>query len=370
MNRPNYAIPFADLFRELTPAERRELAESIKNNGVMVAVNVYTSAKHGPSLLDGANRWTISGELGVPCPVNDLGTMSDKDARELAEQLNHCRRHLTPADWRDMAAKRAERIRRVVEKRQQGKTQQQIADEEGISKPQVQRDLKEAVGTGVPTEPEAGTVKGKDGKTYKATKPPAKQPKAHAEPVNQSARADDDDTENSSTSVHPLPVELPELTEYDPILETEQPREPTGARPLPEFDDYSAKMYKFAEEKVGWRSRWDRVIRQFRAMIEELDAIAGGPSGHHLRNLADRDGNRLWKPVVVQKGVQRYTITMYQPLLDAVVMLVKTRPDAVCAACGGRECPACRQSGFTPAGGFDAKEQQQELFGNDTNPWD
>jgi hypothetical protein len=340
-----------------------ELLEAINRGASLPPVVVYRTQANQLLLSEGFHRLEAhrrSGQPHIAAEVRDgseveakLNAMASNQGHGLKRTNEDKRRAIAEVlsikpDWSDTAIGK-----------HLGVDHKTVGDERAIMERRRE----------IPTSPTRTDAKGRE-QPAKKPRPKPSTPVQSPEPVNQSARADHDDTENSSTPVHPLPVELPELTEYDPILETEQTREPTGARPLPEFDDYSAKMYKFAEEKVGWRSRWDRVIRQFRAMIEELDAIAGGPSGHHLRNLADRDGNRLWKPVVVQKGVQRYTITMYQPLLDAVVMLVKTRPDAVCAACGGRECPACRQSGFTPAGGFDAKEQQQELFGNDTNPWD
>ena len=68
-----------------------------------------------------------------------------------------------------MPAARAERIKRVAEKRREGKSTRAIAEEEGISQPQVMHDLKEAGDTPVSPEPE--TITGKDGKTYSATQP-------------------------------------------------------------------------------------------------------------------------------------------------------------------------------------------------------
>jgi ParB-like chromosome segregation protein Spo0J len=185
-----FATPFADLFRSLTPAERKELAASIREHGVRVPVMVYTSAKHGPSIIDGMNRWEITQEAGIDCPVNDIGAVSDKQAAQLAEQLNHCRRHLSPADWRDMRDARAARVKRVAEKRKEGKSLRVIAEEEGVSAPQVLADLKvaEAGVKGLTPEPETPPeVKGKDGKTYKAAaKPSSPAPKAKApKPVSQ-----------------------------------------------------------------------------------------------------------------------------------------------------------------------------------------
>lgn len=260
-----YATPFDDLFRSLTPAERRELTASITEHGVRVPVTVYTSANHGPAIIDGGNRWSICQELGIDCPVNDLGEMKDAEARELAEQLNHCRRHLSPKDWQGMAAKRANRIKRVVEKRKEGKSLRVIAEEEGVDKKTIQKDLEEAGGGPSPPEPESEqpspppappTVTGRDGKTYTATKP---------KPVSPPP---------------PAPQQQPR-----PLPPTPQPRPmPTPPPPAP---DNTALFRAFSEDMAGTIARlstlsvepaaagridWARARR----LLDELNALLTG----------------------------------------------------------------------------------------------
>lgn len=374
MRRPEYAIPFADLFRELTPAETRELSDSIKANGVMVAVNVYTSAKHGPSILDGANRWTISGELGVPCPVNDLGAMSDQDARTLAEQLNHCRRHLTPADWRDMAAKRAERVKRVAEKRKEGKSLRTIAGEEGVDVSVIHKDLKKATESGVDLstgEVQNDEVTGKDGKTYKATKPI----RATDEPVSQpepgrSAQTAQPDTDEDDVTV--IGDDLPETvaSEYDPILPQREPPPPTGTPALPGLDDYQTSVSQVVKEVVATRPRWDAVLRKVREVVEEMDTLATGPSGDHLRNLADRDGVKLWQSKVIRKRNVAQRMTVFEPLLHLLRMIRHSRPAKVCDGCRGHGCRECRHAGFIPYGPLPKIDKPGSLFTIDLDPWE
>jgi hypothetical protein len=176
--RPTYATPFHDLFRPLTADERQDLRASIKEHGVQVPVTVYQSAEHGPAIIDGMNRWSVCQELGVDCPVNDLGAIEDGTAGELAEQLNHCRRHLAPKEWHEVRSARAERIKRIADSRADGKSTRTMAAEEGISEKMVRNDLDAAAAAGILDEPE--TVTGKDGRPQRSTK--KRQPSPAARP--------------------------------------------------------------------------------------------------------------------------------------------------------------------------------------------
>lgn len=162
MNGFTYAAPFAD--DPLTPAERATLTRSIARRGVLDTVHTYDSPAHGPAILDGVNRAEVAAEVGKPVPVKHLGRMTDDEARELAEEKQLGRRNLAA----DAYARRVKRIERVVEKRTEGKSLRTIADEEGVSLGQVQRDLEAGVS---PDTPEPETVSGRDGKTYPARQP-------------------------------------------------------------------------------------------------------------------------------------------------------------------------------------------------------
>jgi hypothetical protein len=204
-NQAVYATPFEEMFRRLTPAERRELLDSIREYGVQMPITVYQSPKHGPSIIDGMNRWSVCQELGISCPVNNVGEIKDSDARDLAEAMNLARRHLSPADWRVMSLARANRIKRVKEKRKEGKSLRVIAEEEGVSVKTVHMDLEEQPSvTPVTVEPPSEcppaptpepepppVITGKNGKTYRqATKPkppPPAPPKVTQPATDQSA---------------------------------------------------------------------------------------------------------------------------------------------------------------------------------------
>lgn len=112
-----YQLPFADLFRPLTAAERGRLEASISLHGVKHPVLTFDSKVWGARcVLDGANRLGIAADIGAEVPFTDLGVLSEATARELAVSLNADRRHLSPDE---QAAARAARVERVAESRKQ-----------------------------------------------------------------------------------------------------------------------------------------------------------------------------------------------------------------------------------------------------------
>jgi hypothetical protein len=163
-----FTVLFPDLLRPLTPAERANLRESIQSEGMFVPIIV--DEKDG--IIDGINRATIASELGydldeLPLQVVDYLTTAGK--RKMVLDLHWARRHLTPDEQQ---ALRQQRIARVAEARQEGKSLRTIAEAEGVSHQQIKRDLDEAATvTGVTVEPEGGKVHGRDGKDRPATKP-------------------------------------------------------------------------------------------------------------------------------------------------------------------------------------------------------
>lgn len=159
-----YAAPFLHLFREHTPDERSELLKSGEASGGWLAVPVltYDSPVHGKSMIDGHTRTRLSNETGLPVAHMHLGAMSDIQAEHLARAVNGARRHL---DAKEQADARAERQSRVLKLRSEGKSLRAIAETEGVSLPQVQRDIKGA-GVSGDTPAKPTSVKGIDGKNY------------------------------------------------------------------------------------------------------------------------------------------------------------------------------------------------------------
>jgi hypothetical protein len=147
-----YTVLFPDLLRPLTEAEREELRDDIKRNGVLVPVVV----DEHDGIIDGINRLTIAadqdalaggwGKVRVRFEVRRNLTLKAK--RDLALSLNVHRRHLSADELHEL---RQGRIQRVAEGHHQGKSTRQLAEEEGVSQTQVQQD-------GPPTREEMGEV--------------------------------------------------------------------------------------------------------------------------------------------------------------------------------------------------------------------
>lgn len=394
MRRPDYATPFADLFRELTPAERRELTDSIRAAGVLSAVLVYTSPEHGPSILDGLNRWAIARELGVPCPVNDLGSMGDQDARELAEQANHCRRHLTPADWQAMAAARAERVKRVAEKRKEGKSLRTIAEEEGISEKTVRKDIDEATADGSAVEPESGKVMGKDGKERPATQPakpkPARPQEVTAQPVSQpeskpvgdTVQKDKDDDEDDITVIGDDPDELDriELSHADPLFHVQDNPKPTARPSLTGLDGPPTEESLIAKEAVAKYPKFRRWVLAMGRMVTEFSDLMKGPGTHYLRNLMV-DGEPVLKEASKDSrtatGTTRERVWVYPPLVKFVEFVKNALPHKVCDGCrghgesrDGRTCPACGSVGYLPVVRLPPPKAGHLPFAPTVDPWE
>lgn len=201
-----YRLPFAmehePLFRPWTPAERADVRESMlkispkgRPQGIMGRIVTYDSPTWGlRCVIDGANRLRLLAELLNEFPdltfpqlnPQDRGRLTDEHARDIATDLNLCRRHLTPAEQHEH---RQRRITRVVLAHTAGQSLRAIAADQGVSLGQVQADLADSVPADVaeltpahldvsiqvpgvyPYTPEPKleqpTTQGADGKTYR-----------------------------------------------------------------------------------------------------------------------------------------------------------------------------------------------------------
>jgi hypothetical protein len=177
-----YTVLFPDLLRPLTREEYEGLKEDIKKNGIRMPI--ICDQDYG--IIDGINRMTIAAELGdvgyfdVMHYGNGDNCHTLEEQRQMALSLNLHRRHL---DAKELQEARKLRVERVAEGRRQGKSQRQLAEEEGVSLPVIQDDLKKATDRGLSVEPGDGKVKGKDGKKRAVTRAapklePAKEPEA------------------------------------------------------------------------------------------------------------------------------------------------------------------------------------------------
>lgn len=166
-----YACPFASLFRPLTEAEEGRLRSSISAHGVRSPVLAFISPTYGRAIIDGLNRSRLALALDKSVMVLNLGNLPDAQAKELADQLNRARRHLS---LEEQQAQRTERVHRVVAARvDEKKSFRAIAKTEEVSVTQVREDLKSATVQGctvtLPT-----TIEGLDGISRPASRPQPK----------------------------------------------------------------------------------------------------------------------------------------------------------------------------------------------------
>ena len=139
------------VFPALDAATEAALRDSIQRFGVLVPV---FHDQHGRT-LDGHHRERIAVALGVPVTVIVRPVADDDEAREIARTLNADRRQMTPE----------QRSAVVVALRSEGHSLRAIAGAVGVSVGTVQTDVARVqVHTPVPT-------KGRDGKTYPASRP-------------------------------------------------------------------------------------------------------------------------------------------------------------------------------------------------------
>jgi hypothetical protein len=124
--------------------------------------------------LDGHHRRRICEGDKIPFEWHQVKSVTSKqEALEWVHEHQVSRRNSTPEEIKHL---RLQRLERVAQARQDGKSLRSIADQENISLGQVQRDL---VASGVsPDTPEATTIStipetvvGKDGKQYDSAKP-------------------------------------------------------------------------------------------------------------------------------------------------------------------------------------------------------
>jgi hypothetical protein len=155
--------PFADEYPLMPAGELKAMIDSMAAHGYDQRFPVV---RYEEKLLDGRNRWAAAGIAGVSPSVVDFEG-NDDDAREFVRTANEHRRHLT-VEW--LMRRRAERIERVAAARVEGESLRTIAEAEGVSLGQVQRDLETAsTVSGDTVEPANGQVQGRDGRAQTAT---------------------------------------------------------------------------------------------------------------------------------------------------------------------------------------------------------
>jgi len=143
------------LFDDLEPAVEAALRSSIKRFGVIVPVVIDQRG----TIIDGHHRKRIADALGLRCEMRTRRVRNEAEAKEIARTLNEDRRQLDPASRRQV----------VADLRKEGHSERAIAGALGVSQPTVHRDIERSGDS--PESPDE--VRGRDGKTYPATRPKA-----------------------------------------------------------------------------------------------------------------------------------------------------------------------------------------------------
>lgn len=289
-----YTVLFPDLIRPLTPVEREELKESIRQRGrVMVAVVV--DEDYG--IIDGINRIAVASELGIDRVPFEIRTgLTWEEKRALALELNDVRRQQTR---REIILNRRKRIKRVTEKRLAGESEYKIAQDEGVSRTMIQKILAEAREDGIEI-PTPDRVKAKDGK----------------ERVNP-----------NKGRAYPTPKEK---------VEKEKPKKIGGARRL----DGKPNMPSILNDQLG--RRVPNNLRDVFGTTYLPDQIG------QLRQL-------VGQLILISQQWARYVrASDAVPALQQVIQCLQDGvPYAVHPLCNGQGCDRCKQVGYVPRWRYD-----------------
>ncbi len=145
-------------YPDLSGAAAENMLDGIKRFGVL---NKRPVTLHEGKVLDGWQMYTACVEANVKPTFQSVP--KGMTPEEFVQVVNDHRRHESP----ELALARiGTRRKRAAELRSEGKSTHVIAEELGVSQPTVLRDL-----SSVDTPVSTGKVKGKDGRSYSATKP-------------------------------------------------------------------------------------------------------------------------------------------------------------------------------------------------------
>jgi transposase len=333
--------PVTERYPLLEGKAREEMLADLRENGLRVPIVVWRGW-----IIDGRNRYLLCDEAGIE-PEYAEWNGEEEDLEAYVESLNEHRRHLT---LEQLEERRRQRLARVAEKRAEGKSTRQIAEEVGISQSQVVRDLG-AADSGEPRgSPE---ITGRDGKTYNPPKKPldiirqwategklGKRAAAELEALGKSAHKRFVQLVKDGSS----PADALKALSREPGNDRPPPPPPKPAPPKGELRDQAGNVVPdrlrdvFADD--GLPNLIDE-LEQVEAMVRPQSWIdrAAKLCDHHGFILIDKFSEHAWQAL--------------QSLQLAREALAAGLPHAVCPKCQGAErngtvCRGCRGHGHVP----------------------
>jgi hypothetical protein len=313
--------PLANAYPLMEGAEFEAFCLNLSQEGLKLPIHLWRG-----QVIDGRNRQRACRLQHVdPVYLDDTDVVPEDRLEAHIASLNEHRRHLGEDFLRK---RREERVARVVEKRREGKSTRQIAEEEGVSRAQVNRDLEQVqLDRGGPVEPADGKVTGKD-KRKRTAKPRKAKPK---------------DPASTDTGVS---VEPPATNGIPPPGSTEYPSsvEPDPPPPDPGTDALGIPVPGPLAETFAAREAFARALSLRRKLVILINELAQTPGGIHLtRDLSRRES----------AGKVTYRSSQ---LDDLKTLLEGDTPHAcVCPYCHGRHpgrvdptCRACHGLAWVP----------------------
>lgn len=314
--------PLADEYPLLEGKPFDELVESIRADGLHEPIEVLKSTG---TILDGRNRYRALTVAGITPGQQHFVTVDlpDDDLPRYVEIKNLLRRHLTQVQ---QGQRREARIARVAEARKRGESLRTIAEKEGVSLGQVQRDIEQATVSGDTVEPESGKVLGKDGKERPATQP--KKP----EPVK----------------LAPTPT-----PDHVVVTESESELEPVSAIPENRKTRVAGPV-----DALGVPVGEHGAVFAEAAKFDELKALLRKAS-KLIHELAESPGGAYYRTQLSHKGSTDGKMRHYCPhLVNVVNRLEWARPYTRCPYCHhegktDRNCRGCHGLGWVTKQTFD-----------------
>lgn len=314
--------PLSAAYEDLKGRAWKSFVETVREHGV---INSRCIMLHEGKVIDGWQLLRACVEADVEPWFEKLTLPPGMTAEEWVETVNDQRRHETPEKVSDRVAKRRERIAAA---RQEGQSTRTIAEAEGISHTQVNRDLEASTGTGVPVEPESGKVTGQDGRQQPATKPakPAKTPDQLCDRCNRVA---------PGVGVKGCPA-------CKDVQRTEPPKKRTESNgtadenaPVDAFGNVIPKKRRDAYCDPWIQNTIDYLAPLVAAFWQEKHA-----NGMHKR--------AKHYPFFVAKDFIDGCAMAGNTLEQLLDHLKEFRPAGVCPTCAGKGCADCRMSGLVP----------------------